>query len=130
MILQYYKKKTPSQESLIRTLSTDLIGEKGTTHGAMLRHLRKSGFTARSKRHTSLKDISKALTNGDPTLVHYTEPSENDDHYALVIEVSATAVVLNDPWNGKNFTVPKSEFMRRWRDTAGKFPRWALFMRP
>lgn len=129
MILGHHGVSSPNQKTLIRTLHTDLIGERGTTHGAMRAYVRNRGFIAYTKSNRTLADIEKALLSNNPVIVHYTEPSEDDDHYAVVIGLMKDTVLLNDPWNGKNYKLSRSEFLKRWRDTTGKFYRWALFAR-
>ena len=74
----------------------------------------------------SLRDIRAALRAGHPVIVHYLEPEGNDGHYAVVVGVGATHVILNDPWFGEHFRIPKRTFKRRWHDEKNRFPSWMM----
>lgn len=131
MVMRHFGKSYPSQSALARAMKTDLYGDKGTSHGNMIGYFRAKGFIARSMYFATLEDIERLMEEGIPCIVHFTEPSEEDDHYAIVSEITPTKVVLNDPWNGNNFTFSREEFLKRWADKKGKeHPHWMLVARP
>lgn len=130
MILKFFGKPFPSQEALAKIMRTDLVGEEGTKHGMLADYLRSKRLIVRVTRESSLLDVEKALAKGLPPIVHYIEPSEEDDHYAVVVGLTKTHITLNDPWNGKDFSFTRSEFQKRWRDNAGIYTRWLLVARP
>lgn len=130
MVLDYFGISTPSQDTLAHVMKTDLVGENGTQHRKLADYLRSKDLIVRTSRNASFKDIEVALKAGLPPIVHYLEPAENDDHYSVVVELTASHIVLNDPWNGKDLTYTRKEFLKRWHDKAGVYTRWMLTARP
>jgi predicted double-glycine peptidase len=100
MVLTYFGINTPSQDTLARIMKTDRVGENGTQHRKLADYLREKGLVVRVSRRATLKDIENALTAGTPPIVHHLEAKENDDHYSVVVELTTSHIVLNDPWNG------------------------------
>lgn len=111
-------------------MKTDLVGENGTQHRKLADYLRSKGLTVCVSRNSSLRAIQKALEDKLPPIVHYLEPAEEDDHYAVVVGLTKTHIILNDPWNGKGFSFTHKEFLRRWHDKAGIYTHWMLTARP
>lgn len=69
------------------------------------------------------------VVEGIPVIVDYTEPTSNEGHYAVVIGFNKKRIILNDPWNGKDFSLPYKEFERRWIDHNGRWSnRWYLVL--
>jgi ABC-type bacteriocin/lantibiotic exporter with double-glycine peptidase domain len=130
MMLKYFKKSVPTQDTLARIMKTDRVGENGTKHGNLANYLRSRGLIVRVSRNSRFSNIERALAAGFPSIVHYTEPSEEDDHYAMIVGLTPSHIVLNDPWNGKDFSLTRSEFMKRWKGTKGTYVRWMLLARP
>lgn len=130
MVLGYFGITTPSQDTLARIMKTDQVGENGTQHRKLADYLRSRGLVVRAFRNSSLKDIENALSAKTPPIVHHLEAKEDDDHYSVVVELTASHIVLNDPWNGKDLTYTRKEFLKRWHDKAGVYTRWMLTARP
>lgn len=130
MVLSYFGKPFPSQTTLARVMKTDLVGENGTQHRVLADYLRSKGYIARASRSSTFSDMEQALSEGYPVIVHYLEPSQNDDHYAVVTRLTKTHITLNDPWNGRGLTYTRPEFLKRWKDKVGTYIRWMLTVRP
>ena len=79
---------------------------------------------------------ARALARGAIAVVDLVEPSDEEQHFAIVTAVTATAVVFRDPWNGPRVMLPRREFLRRWnghyRLLSGKIARptrrWAAII--
>lgn len=113
-----------SQETLAEKLKTKAT--TGTTCTAVTRVVKKYGFKYFDKFPSSLSDIKKALASRHIVIVDYIEPSENVGHFAVVTGYTRHKLCLNDPWNGKGFTIHEDDFYKRWHNEKGTKHRWML----
>jgi len=74
----------------------------------------------------SLATLTCFLKQKIPVVVCYTEPVHNESHYAIVVGITPTLVVLNDPLHGKHFKLSRSSFRRRWHDEHNRNHRWIM----
>ncbi|MEK9182294.1 MAG: peptidase C39 family protein [Patescibacteria group bacterium] len=100
----------------------------GTKHNAMIETARKEGFYCYVNNDSSLNEISNFLAEGLPVIIHFAEPQAEEEHYAVVVGFEKGEIILNDPWNGKNFKMGKKDFLSRWHGAQGnhQYIKWAM----
>lgn len=112
-----------SEESLAKKLKTKK--ETGTEISNMIDVVSREGFYSYTNEDSTLEEIEYFINSGFPVLVEYIEPSDNISHFSVVIGISRGEIVMNDPWNGKNFKISANEFEKRWRSGCG-IKRWLM----
>lgn len=130
MVFAYYHKRA-SEVSLIQQLRTN--GKIGTTPGWMISIVRKYGFYAYVSNDSSFEEIRYFLDIGKPVVVYFVEPVTHDDHYAVVVGMENGNIILNDPMNGKQYTITKKSFDRCWhgeKKYQKNLRRWILVISP
>ena len=100
----------------------------GTKHNAMIETARKEGFYCYVNNDSSWKEINNFIADGLPAIIHFAEPKAEEEHYAVVIGLEKGEIILNDPWNGKNFKIKKKEFLSRWHGSRGNHQYIKLIM--
>ncbi len=114
-----------SEEKLIIKLHTD--DKYGTHHKPIIDYLTAQGLYCYVDTNSSLDALRHYIEKHNlPVMVHYVEPTDELDHYSLVIGFSENKVILHDPYNGPKFEISKEEFERRWHDAKREFPKWML----
>lgn len=113
-----------SQPTLARAAGTN--ERHGTSRAGMARALRSRGFRVEARHGRTLDEIAAALRSGKRVVMLYVEKAAEEAHYAIALSVTPKAVVLNDPWHGPRYAVPRAEFLKRWRGSSRKWTRWAL----
>lgn len=115
-----------SERALARAAGT--THEAGTRHSAMIDTARRAGFYCYVNAGSTLDEVRHFLSAGLPVIVHFNEPSEDDDHYAVIVGTRGNTLVLNDPWNGKGFTMHRRTFLARWRgrQEGNTYSRWMM----
>lgn len=106
--------KHASERNLARIAHT--VAKKGTAHAGMIAAARAEGLYCYVNEGSSLEEITQFLRLGIPVIVDYTEPSGEEGHYAVVAGRNHGELLLNDPWNGKDFKISEKEFLARWHD--------------
>lgn len=103
-------------------ISQDKLAEKGrtrhdrgTSRAGMIRVARENGFHTYAQNDSDLPKIADFLKRRLPVIVNFIEPSDEEGHYAVVSGLSGKQIILNDPWNGKNFKLDIRDFLERWR---------------
>lgn len=105
--------KTKKINSLAETLHTTKIG---TCHLSLIEEARREGFFCYVNNNSTIHEVRHFINLGLPVVVNYNEPSTNDGHYAVVVGYDRNKIIMNDPWNGKNFKISENEFILRWHD--------------
>lgn len=123
MILKHFG-IVESERNLIKDLEID--HEDGMSHGPLITKIESLGLHYHIGKEANLGDVESFVEKGQPVLVEYIEPSNNEGHYAVMIGHDRGHVTLNDPWNGEHFKLKKSDFVKRWHDESGKFTRWYM----
>ena len=123
MVLEYFGKKE-SQEKLAELLHTS--ESTGTDQKELVSVAEQYGFSCFEKKDASIEDIRRFIAKNIPVIVNYIEPSENVGHYAVATAVAEDELILNDPWNGKDFRIAIPEFEKRWHDSSGEPQKWLL----
>lgn len=112
------------EPALIKETHADEID--GTKHKWMIETALREGFYCYAQSHSSINEIKHFLSRALPVIVDYTEPSGNIGHYALVVGYGRGKIILNDPWNGKNFPLSEKDFIDRWHDDLTKSQGWLM----
>ncbi|MFA6909441.1 MAG: cysteine peptidase family C39 domain-containing protein [Patescibacteria group bacterium] len=129
MILAYYGIRT-TQTALARRMRTNT--RRGTTYRMMIATARRYGLRLTTNRRGTLRQL-KRESSLYPTCVEYAERDNNEAHYAIIKVVQKDRIILYDPYFGKDYILPRSEFLARWRDawgTQGIRFRWMMSIRP
>jgi len=113
-----------AEEELAKRLKTNT--ENGTLHADMIRVAQEEGFYVFENDDSSIVEISGLLRHHIPVIVHFVEPSENDNHYAVVVGVDDTHLLLNDPWNGEKITMEIDDFIERWSSEKRTEDNWLM----
>lgn len=90
--------------------------DNGTSHFGIIQAVRKSNFYCYVHKNSDLHQIKSFISQGFPVIIRYIEPSENEDHYSIVVGFNKNHLFLNDPWNGKRYKISNHKFISRWRD--------------
>jgi len=132
MILEYYHSQNPahraaSPDDLIGMLdSGDGTPGKGVTLDKLNDDLGELGYTA-TTRTGSLEDLGNLLREG-PVIANIKvdligTPGNGDIrmghsvHHSVVVKgMSADAVIINDPWSGKEKAIERTTFEQMWRE--------------
>lgn len=78
--------------------------------------LRELGVEHRTRVNSSLAFVGSIIKETrKPVIVIYREPEDEDLHYALCVGLTNSNILLNDPWHGRGFRLPRDEFVRRWK---------------
>lgn len=113
MVFAYFNKRVP-EHSLAKKMRASTT--RGTTHQAMIRTARQTGFYVYVNPHATFEELVFLLAWRYPVIINYTEPSGNIGHYAVVTGITKKRVILHDPWNGNRFILSRRSFLARWYD--------------
>jgi hypothetical protein len=125
-----------SQTRLARDSGT--TWEDGTTARGVKRIMRLVGIRYYTKVWAKLKTIEEALKRRKPTLIAYTEPTDEEGHYAIPVRIGSKYIWLRDVWNSprkkskarRSFRLTRDEFYERWAQQQcwilipRKAPKW------
>lgn len=90
--------------------------DRGTPVPNLRTALRDAGIPTRTKVNATLSDVARVMrSTGQPVVLVYREPEDNDEHYALCVGLTRRHIILNDPWHGRRFKMKRREFIRRWK---------------
>ena len=124
MVFSYFGRRI-SKEKLEKLAKTT---KSGTSHVNMIKVAIKEGFYCYIHNNSSINQIKHFIDIKLPVIINYIEPSSNDGHYAVIVGYNKNSIILDDPWNGKNFKISIKEFNKRWYDyhKKHKYSRWIL----
>lgn len=125
MMLGYFKMAV-AQRQLRRRLETS--EQKGTSQRSLIKVATKLGFYCYVNDGADWGEIIYWLNRKLPVMVNYKEPKTNEGHFAVVTGYKEGRLLLNDPWNGRNFSLGKQAWLKRWIDGEGNHPRWLLVL--
>jgi predicted double-glycine peptidase len=102
--------------------------ELGTTSRRIAAAARKLGFSVVIKDRAAYRDISFWLSNGIPVIVDwfsrgrrdYLDSDVADGHYSVVVGLTPTEIILDDPEIGTRRIMPRASFLRVWFDFRGR----------
>jgi ABC-type bacteriocin/lantibiotic exporter with double-glycine peptidase domain len=115
-----------AQGALAKQLQTN--ARHGTSRKALVRLLRASAKGVIVHAHCNLTDLAQNV----PAIVSYQEVGPGgEDHYAVVLGVTARHVVMHDPWHGKNYKLSRKLFLRHWKNPKlrKKYTGWFVAVR-
>ena len=128
MVLRYYKKRVPLSH-LKRLCKTTV--KTGTNRKMMKHAMRRLGFTVHSTHDANLNDVQTWVEKGVPVIIDFREWDENITHYAVVIGVTKTRIILHDPAHGSSVNVAHREFTDRWYGKHHtRFTQWMMASEP
>lgn len=124
MVFSYFGKKL-GEAKLAKLAKTT---KSGTSHVNMINLARKEGFYCYVHNNSSINQIKHFIDLNLPVIINYIEPKSEEGHYAVVVGYKRNKIILDDPWNGKNFKISIKEFKKRWYDyhKKHKYSRWIL----
>lgn len=124
MIFSYFKKPT-TQKSLMRKAHTT---HEGTIHQNIINVALKEKFYCYVNNNSTIHEIKHFVDSGYPVIINYTEPSSEEGHYSIVRGYDKKGIVMNDPWNGKDFRLTEKEFLSRWHDhhKHHQYKKWMM----
>lgn len=73
-----------------------------------------NGLIPHERSDALLDDLRVLLDSGLPTIVRFVEPSQNTDHYGVVIGMDDEQLIIHDPWNGPGMSYDLGTFFMRW----------------
>lgn len=76
----------------------------------------------------SLQGLFQCLSQNIPVLVNFINPTNEQGHFAVAVGYTETHVILNDPQNGKEYTIEHAEFERRWVSGDGAHKQWGMIV--
>lgn len=124
MVLAYYGIRE-SEANLTRELETR--PDNGTLHEEMIEAVLRRNLHCYVNDNASLEEIEFLLAQQTPVIVHFLEMQDREDHYSVVVGLSETDVILNDPWNGEREHLTRGEFLERWTcDEMGRCKEWLM----
>lgn len=127
MVFEHLGKKY-SEEKLINLCR---VSEKyGLNHEHLIKEIENEGFEWYVKNKGTLKDLIRILESGYPAIVNFLDPFSNDGHFAVVTGYTEDKkeIILADPCNGNDFTIPWSEFKERWHNSNNTSKGWFVIM--
>ncbi len=111
MAFEYFGYLRPQHELVEHTATSP---ETGTNTALMVKAATEHGFYCYVNTHSSLREIRYFLKQELPVIVNFIEPSSDSGHFAVVSGLTPFSILLNDPWNGKNFRMSRKQFLARW----------------
>jgi ABC-type bacteriocin/lantibiotic exporter with double-glycine peptidase domain len=124
MVLAFYAMHL-SEAELSFLLDTD--AQVGTTKAKMEEVAQAHHLHTYSKENADIADIKELLLQNIPIIVRYLELEKDEDHYGVVVALSDTDIVINDPWHGERYMLPLEEFEKRWKCSAYEVcEKWLL----
>lgn len=122
MVASFFKVQV-TQDEIARIAKTS---ENGTDNEEMLKVLTHVGINAKIVEPATFADIEQCLEEGKVSIVNYIEPKDREGHFAVVVGLNPTHIILHDPWHGPNFKLERQGFFTDWHSETGKHVRWLL----
>lgn len=125
MVFSFYG-ITVSEAALAKEVESD--AEVGTRHRAIIEAITSRGLHAYVNDNASLDELAYLLNDcAVPVIVRYLETDRDEDHYAVVVGLTESEIILNDPWHGPRVHFPHSAFESRWTcDVLGSCDQWLM----
>lgn len=116
--------KRVSQKELAKRLKIKRLS--GTKNSELVRVAVEDGFSCFVKQHASAHDIRRQMKKGCIVIVNFIEPVHDYGHFAVVKRLTASKILLADPWNGDHFEMNMKDFLSRWHGSKNIYKRWIL----
>ena len=111
MVFAFYGERI-NEDKLTKLLHTKK--DSGASHEPLIKIANEEGFYVYVNNESSLQEITEILGKNIPVIVHFIEPSSDEGHYAVIIDITKDKIILNDPWNGEGFKMNTGDFIKRW----------------
>ena len=118
MVLDYFGTHKTERELARLTHSTRTLGAPPSSLVAVARKL---GFHASVKTGASFTDLQSYLRRRIPVIVDWF--NTDDGHYSVVVGLTRTHIILQDPELGRTRTLTQETFYRVWFDFTGPYLR-------
>ncbi len=125
MVFNFFGKKL-KQQYISKLANT--THKNGTRNKEMVSVAKKEGFYCYVRENGKLNQLKYFINRGLPVIIEYIEPSNNDIHFSVVTGYSDGNIIMNDPWNGKDFIFDSRKFSRRWHATNKNYTFTCWFM--
>lgn len=129
MILAFFGQEE-SQRKLRKLMAASPaeLKSRGTANHKMVRAMQKAGFYVYVNDDSIFAELKYFLSLKYPVIVNYIEPSEEEGHFAVVVGYDSLLkkVIMNDPWNGRDFKLSEAQFTRRWRSKYDGHHCWLM----
>ena len=112
------------------TKKTHANKNDGTMHKWMIDVAEKEGFYCYVNNNPSLEELKKFIESGLPAIIHFTEPTGDESHYSVITGFGREQVIMNDPWNGRDFKIKERDFLSRWHGNIGSsnYKKWMMII--
>ena len=127
MVFTFFGKKY-SQKYIGRLLGTS--PDHGTKKHSLIQTARSKNFHVRIKHHAGLTDIKDALSKKLPPIVNFTPINDDFGHFAVVTGYRNRRLIFNDPWYGRNTSLPQKTFLSRWHNADKTYEGWMITIHP
>ncbi|MEK6918735.1 MAG: C39 family peptidase [Nanoarchaeota archaeon] len=111
MILEFFGIKKPE---IILAHQAHTKKKTGTTHEQMINLVRREGLYCYVHNQSNINTIKHFITAGLPVIISFKNPEDKEGHYAVAIGYNKGIIILNDPWNGKNFKIDDKVLKKFW----------------
>lgn len=123
MMLAFYGVTTTEEELATRLKTNEDIG---TLHRDLIRVAREEGFYVFENDTSSIVELGGLLKLRFPVIVHFADSGVDDNHYAVVVKIDDTHLILNDPYNGERVTIEIDDFISRWSSERATHEKWVM----
>ncbi|MCK9578942.1 MAG: C39 family peptidase [Methanoregula sp.] len=123
MVFGYFQHDL-SQRKIAKQAKTS--AEHGTENHDMIRVALEHGFHVYVNDNSTFFEIRHFLEKGLPVIVSFIEPTDNEGHFAVVSGITLHKIILNDPWNGRNFKMLHRDFLTRWHNESNTHKEWIM----
>ncbi len=122
MLLAFHGKKV-SQKKIAKMAKTT---KNGTHHKNLVRVMKRFKIKAKA-RTANIRELKKKLNSGNPAILNYFMPQDNEGHFAVAIAKGKKFLTLNDPWLGKKrYSIKR--FKSLWFDPEDNSENLAIFV--
>jgi ABC-type bacteriocin/lantibiotic exporter with double-glycine peptidase domain len=124
MALAYYGIHR-SEKNLAEELKT--TSEYGTRHGSMIQGVLSHGLYCYVNEGATIDELRYLLNYKIPIIVWFLEPTDNSDHYGVVVGINRYFVSIHNPWTKPRERHFIPNFERRWTsDKLSNCDRWFM----
>jgi len=112
-----------TERALLHQLDTGLAGTENRSFVLLAEQLKLNYIV---KRNAKWMDLVDAFAAGYYLIVCYFDEQEQVGHYAVVHQMSETAVYLHDPFYGPDHEIARERFLTIWHNGCEDETRWFI----
>lgn len=109
MVAAYYGKTISQQQ--VAPIDDDVP----TMNADLARKGEEIGLEVEAKKNATLEDIAAFISQNIPVIVNFIEATEDEGHFAVVVDIDENTITFHDPWHGEAQTMSRADFASRWR---------------